>query len=96
MQSIYDLWAAQAGKPRTQEVNMQTKALLAAVLAVPLLLQLAGPVSSADHDKMLIAKKHKQQQQEESAGAWQHDLQAGLAMAREQKKMVFVDIGAPW
>jgi len=76
---------------------MLKKALWAALLALPILLQTTGPVCAtplSNHDKILIAKKVKHKK--DDGGLWQHDLQSGFALAQQQNKLVFVDIGAPW
>jgi hypothetical protein len=74
---------------------MLKKAILATLVAVPILLQAIGPGFAeprSNHDKVLIAKKEKHKKD----GLWQHDLQSGLALAQQQNKLVFVDIGADW
>jgi hypothetical protein len=77
---------------------MLKKAILATLVAVPILLQAMGPACAepqSNHDKVLIAKKEKHKKNDDG-GLWQHDLQSGLALAQQQNKLVFVDIGAPW
>jgi hypothetical protein len=75
---------------------MLKKAVLATLVALPILLQATDPACAepSNHDKVLIAKKEKHKK--DDAGWWQHDLQSGFALARQQNKLVFVDIGAPW
>jgi hypothetical protein len=75
---------------------MLKKAILTTLVALPILLQATHPACAepSNHDRVLIAKKEKHNNQD--GGLWQHDLQSGLALARQQNKLVFVDIGAEW
>jgi thiol:disulfide interchange protein len=74
---------------------MLKKALCATLVAVPIMLQLTGCSFSVDGEDGTSTTKTEQPAMLES-GLWQHDLQAGLTLAKQQKKLVFVDIGAPW
>jgi hypothetical protein len=75
---------------------MLKKAILATLLALPILLQVS-PICAApagDHDKVLIAKKDKHKK--DDGGYWLHDMQSGLNMAQQQNKLLFIDVGATW
>jgi thiol:disulfide interchange protein len=74
---------------------MLKKAFWAILVAVPMVWQLTACSVAGSSEGGAAVSKVGQPSKIEN-GLWQHDLQDALTVAARQKKLVFVDVSAPW